>query len=153
MEWVYILGNRVERRIEYFFWQIIFRAILLLTILLITQIIFRFFSIRLKIEFLYFTWESIRNWCIYPKQSRKGHCIFLLTDYFQRKFAFYLGVPILYLHFFDSHKIEISVFYVIEHIELVYILQNRVENDIVYFFWQIIFRAILLLRFWCLDNI
>ena len=69
-----------------------------------------------------------------PKQSRKRHWIFLLTEYFQKKFAFYLGVPILYLDFFDSRKIKISVFYVREHIELVYILQNRVENDIVYFF-------------------
>ena len=29
-----------------------------------------------------------------------------------------------------------------EHTELVYILQNRVEKGIVYFFLQIIFRAI-----------
>ena len=69
-----------------------------------------------------------------PKMSRKGQCIFFLTDYFQRKFVFYLGVPILYLDFFDSRKIKISVFYVREHIELVYILQNRVESDFVYFF-------------------
>ena len=37
--------------------------------------------------------------------------------------------------------------------ELVYILQKRVEYGIVYFFWQIIFRAILFLRFGCVDNI
>ena len=40
-----------------------------------------------------------------------------------------------------------------EHIELVYILQNRVEKGIVYFFSQIIFREILLLTLGCLDNI
>ena len=40
-----------------------------------------------------------------------------------------------------------------EHIELVYILQNRVEKGIVYFLWQIIFSAILLLTLGCLDNI
>ena len=28
-----------------------------------------------------------------PKQTRKGHCIFFLTDYVQRKFAFNNGVP------------------------------------------------------------
>ena len=36
--------------------------------------------------------------------------------------------------------------------ELVYILQKRVEKDTVYVFWQIIFRAIFLLTFKCLDN-
>ena len=40
-----------------------------------------------------------------------------------------------------------------EHIELVFILQNRIEEGIVYFFRQIIFRAILLLTLECLDNI
>ena len=40
-----------------------------------------------------------------------------------------------------------------EHIELVYILQNRVEKGIVYFFGKILFRATLLLTLGCLDNI
>ena len=40
-----------------------------------------------------------------------------------------------------------------EHTELVYILQNRVELGIVYFFLQILFRAILLLPLGYLDNI
>ena len=40
-----------------------------------------------------------------------------------------------------------------EHIELMYILKNRVEKGIVYFFCQIIFREILLLTFGSLDNI
>ena len=55
--------------------------------------------------------------------------------------------------FFDSGKIRISVFDMREHILLVYLLQNRVENNIVYFFWQIIFRVIMLLTLGCLDNI
>ena len=40
-----------------------------------------------------------------------------------------------------------------ERIELVYVLQNRVEEGIVYFFLQIMFREILLLTLGCLDNI
>ena len=62
-----------------------------------------------------------------PKQSRIGHCIFFLTDYFQSNFVFNIGGPRLYLDFFDSSKIRISVFYMREQMELVYILQKRVE--------------------------
>ena len=69
-----------------------------------------------------------------PKQSRIGHCIFLLTDCIQNNSAFDIVVPRLYLDFFDSLKYGISVFYIREHMELVYILQNRVEKGIVYFF-------------------
>ena len=69
-----------------------------------------------------------------PKQGRIGHSIFFLTRYIQRNFVFHIGVLRLYLDFFASGKIRISVFYMREHIELIYILQNRVENGIVYFF-------------------
>ena len=54
-----------------------------------------------------------------PKQSKIGHCIFLLTDNIQSNFVFNIGVPRSYLDFFDSGKIRISVFYMREHIELV----------------------------------
>ena len=40
-----------------------------------------------------------------------------------------------------------------DHIELVYILQNKVEKGIVYFVWQIIFRTIFLLTLGFIDNI
>ena len=53
---------------------------------------------------------------------------------YSEPFSFNIEVPRLYLDFFDSFKIRISVFYMREHIELVYILQNRVEIGIVYFF-------------------
>ena len=59
-------------------------------------------------------------------------------------FSFNFGAPRYYLDFFESGKIRISVFYMRENIELVYILQNKGEKGIVYFFWQIIFKAILL---------
>ena len=36
--------------------------------------------------------------------------------------------------------------------ELVYILQNRVEKGISYFLWKIIFTAILILTLGCIDN-
>ena len=61
------------------------------------------------------------------EQSRKGHCIFFLSDYIQSKFACNIGVPREYLDFFDSGKIRISVVYMREHTELLYILQNRVK--------------------------
>ena len=48
-------------------------------------------------------------------------------------FSFNFGPPRYYLDFFDLGKIRISVFYIREHIELVYILENRVEKSIVYF--------------------
>ena len=57
-----------------------------------------------------------------------------MTDYIQSNFAFNNGVRRKYLNIFDSSKIRISVFYMREHIELVYILQYRVEKCIVYFF-------------------
>ena len=62
-----------------------------------------------------------------PKQSRIGLCIFFLTDYKQSNFVFIIWVPIQYLDFFDSGKISISVFYMREHTEWVYILQEKVE--------------------------
>ena len=72
----------------------------------------------------------MRAYCVgiyTPIESRKGHCIFFLTDYIQSNFVFNIGVPRLYLDFFDSGKIRISVFYMREQVELVYILKNRVE--------------------------
>ena len=81
------------------------------------------------------------------------NCIFFLADYIQSHFLLTFGRLDIILIFFNSCKIRISVFYMREHIELVDILQNRVEMGIVYFFWQILFREILLLTLGCLDNI
>ena len=72
---------------------------------------------------------------------------------YSEPFSFKFGAPRYYLYFFDSHKIRILLFYMIEHIELVYVQQNRVEKGILYFFWEILFRANLLLTLGCLDNI
>ena len=79
--------------------------------------------------------------------------MFFLTDYIQNHFLLTFDSLIIILIFFDSRKIRISVFYLREHIEFVYILQNRVEKGIVYIFRQIIFRANLLLTLGSLDNI
>ena len=76
-----------------------------------------------------------------------------MTDYIQINIVSKTGVPRQYIDFFDSGKIRISVFYMREHTELVYLLQNRVEKGDVYIFGQIIFRAILLLTLACLDII
>ena len=77
--------------------------------------------------------EHIELVYIIQNSAEKGIENFL-TDYIQRDFAFNIGVPRLYLHFFDSGKIRFSVFYMKEHIELVYILQKNIEKGIVYFF-------------------
>ena len=100
---------------------------------------------------MYFTWESILRWCIYNKREWKVHFIFFLSDYIQRNIAFNIELPRTYLDYFNLGKIRILLFYKRGHIELVYILQNRVEKGIVYFIWQIIFRAIFLLTLGCLD--
>ena len=68
------------------------------------------------------------------KKIRIGHCIFFLRDYIQSNIVYNIVVPRKYLDFFDSGKIKISVFYIREHIELVYIVPNGVEKGIVYFF-------------------
>ena len=51
---------------------------------------------------------------------------------YSEPFSFNFGAPKYYLDFFDSRKIRISVFYMREHTDLVYILQNRVDLGIVY---------------------
>ena len=65
---------------------------------------------------------------MYKVQNRvdKG-IVYFLTDYINSNFSFNIGVPRLYLDVFDSIKYRISVFYIREHMELVYILQNTVE--------------------------
>ena len=62
-----------------------------------------------------------------PKQSRNRHCIFFLIEYIQSNFSINIGVPRIYLEFFDLRKFRISLFYMREHIDLVYILTNNVE--------------------------
>ena len=57
-----------------------------------------------------------------------------MTDYIQNNFVFNIGVPRLNLDFFDLGKIRISGFYLGALTELVYILQNKVDKGIVYFF-------------------
>ena len=69
-----------------------------------------------------------------PKQSKIKHCIFFLTDYMQSQLLLTLGRLDIIKIVFDWRKIRISVFYMREHIELVYILQNKVENAFYIFF-------------------
>ena len=71
---------------------------------------------------------------IFQNRVEKGIVYFFLTDYIQRNFVFNIDIPRYYLDFFDSRKIRISVFYMREHTEFVYILQYRVEKGIVYCF-------------------
>ena len=66
---------------------------------------------------------------VYTPQNRgeKGIVYFLLHIIFRAIFFFNIGEPRKYLDLFESGKIRISVFYIREHTQLVYILQNRVE--------------------------
>ena len=145
---VYILQNRVEKSIVYFLWQIIFRAILVLTLECLDNIKLFLDSCKFRISVFYMR-EHIELVYIFQNRVEK----IIVYFFWQSNFAFNIGVPRQYLDFFDSGKIRISVFYMRQHIELVYILQNGVEKVIEYFFWQIIFRAILLIILWCLYNI
>ena len=64
---------------------------------------------------------------ILQKRVEYGILYFFLTDYIQSNFVFSIGVPRKYLDIVDLGKIRISVFYLRDHTELVYILQNSVE--------------------------
>ena len=59
--------------------------------------------------------------------------MFFLTDFMQSNFVFNINVPIKYSDFFDSGKIRVSVFYMKEHIELVYIIQNSKIGHCIFF--------------------
>ena len=72
---------------------------------------------------------------VYILQNRveKGIVYFLCQILFREILLFTVGdLDDIYI-FFDLRILRISVFYNREHIELAYILQNRVEKGIVYF--------------------
>ena len=136
----------------YFFWRNIFRSILILTLGCLDNVKIFFDSrkfiisvvyMREHIDFMYILYNRIGKNIIYYFWQIIFRAVLLLT----------LGAKITYRIFFDSHKFRISVFYMREHIGLVYILQNRIEKGIVYFLKKIVFREILLLTFGYLDNI
>ena len=66
---------------------------------------------------------------VYILQNRveNGIVYFFLTDYIQTNFILTLGCLDNIYIFFVSRKVGISVFYMREHTEFVYILQNTVE--------------------------
>ena len=71
---------------------------------------------------------------VYVLQNKVELALYIFSDRLHsEQFFFYIRVPRKYLYFFDSRKTTISVFYMREHTELVYILQNRVEKGTVYF--------------------
>ena len=82
---------------------------------------------------MHFILDSIWSCFIYSKKSRIGHCIFFMTDYIQSNFVFNIGVPREYLDFFDSGKIRICVFYMREHMELVYSPKQRKIGHCIFF--------------------
>ena len=60
-------------------------------------------------------------------------CIFSDRLYLDKFCYLHWGAQIIFRFIFDSLKYRISVFYMREPMELVYILQNKVELGIVYF--------------------
>ena len=91
IELVYILQKRVKRGIVYFFRQILFRAILFLTLGCLDNI-YIFFDLLKYIISVFYMREHIE--LVYtPKQSKKWHCIILMTDYIHSNCAFNTGVP------------------------------------------------------------
>ena len=124
----------------------------ILTLERLDIILIFFDSPKIRILVFYMR-ELIELVYILQNRVKKGIVYFLLQIIFRAILLLTLGGLDNNLVFFDSSRIRISVFYMTKHIELVYILQNRVEKGTVYFFWQIIFRAILLLTLGCLDNI
>ena len=152
IEFVYILQNRVEKGIVYFLWQIIFKAIFLLTLWYLYNVYIFFYSSKIRISVFYMR-EHIELVYILQNRVEKGIVYFLWHIKLRTISLLTLECLDNIYIFFYSRKIRTSVFYMREHIELVYILQNRVEIGIVYIFWQIIFRAILLLTLRCIDII
>ena len=73
--------------------------------------------------------------CVYPPKHIKNNIVYIFGQIIFRAVLFLKLVCLDYiLDFFDSGKIRNFVFYMKEHIELVYLLQNRVEKGIVCFF-------------------
>ena len=83
---------------------------------------------------MYFLLESILSWCIQSKTEQNKALYIFSNRLYSEPFSLNFGAPIYYLEFLDSGKIYILLFYMRDHTELVYILQNRVEQCIVYFF-------------------
>ena len=126
-ELVYILLNSRKRHCIFFQTDYIQRHFLLtLGRLEIIQI----FSIHVNLEFRYFTGESILSWFIFPKTEQNKALYTFSNRIYPEPFSFNFEVPRYYLDFFNSRKFKISVFYMREHIELVYILHNRVAKRI-----------------------
>ena len=90
---------------------------------------------------------------IFQNRGEEGIAYFFRQIIFRAILLFSLGCLDNIQIFYASRKFRISVYYMREHIELLYVLHNRVEQGIVYFFLQIIFRAILLSTLGFLDNI
>ena len=70
--------------------------------------------------------------CILQNTLEKG-IVFFSDRLYSEPFSFNFGASRYYLDFFNSRKIRISVFYMRENIELVYILQNRIKKALYIF--------------------
>ena len=92
IEVLYILQKRLEKGIVYFFWQIVFRTILLLTLGCLDNIQISFYSRKIRISVFYIREQTE---LVYIRQNRveKGIVYFFLTDYIQSNFSFNIGVP------------------------------------------------------------
>ena len=127
---VYILQNRVEKGIVYFFSQSMFRAILLFTFGCLDNISISFDSRKIRISVFYMT-EHIELFYILQNGVEKNIVYIFCQTIFRAILLLTLDCLGSIQNVFNSHKIRISLFYMRENIELVYILQNRVQNGAV----------------------
>ena len=78
--------------------------------------------------------EHIELFYILRKQSRISHCMCFITEYIQSHFPLTFGHLDIIYNIFDWRKVRIPVFNKREHMVLEYILEERVEKGIGYFF-------------------
>ena len=133
IELVYICQNKGEKGSVYFLWQIIFRAILLLTLGYLDNIYIFFYLRKIRILVFYMR-EHIELVYIPQNRVEKGIVYFFWQIIFRATLLLTLGYLGNIYIFFYSRKFRILVFYIGENIEMVYILQKNVEKGIVYFF-------------------
>ena len=128
---VYILQNRVKQGIVYFFLTDYIQSNFVFNIQVPRQYVYFFDQGRIRISVFYM--REHMELCIYSKTKQNKALYSFSYRVYSEPFLLIVGVPRYYLDSFRFPKIRISIFYIREHIELLYILQNRVEQGIVFF--------------------
>ena len=117
------------------------------------------FSIHVKLEFRYFTLESILSWCIYSK-TKQNKALYIFSDrLYSQPFSFNCGEPRYYLDFFlirvklefwyftSESKLSFCIDSKTEQNKGLYIFFNRLYSEPFFFYlwgFQILFRFFLI---------